>query len=112
MWGFYQSRELSITAVKIKSKFVESDFMSAVEKQIGNYLSLLNTRQKKAVLTVVKTIAEAQQDYGNIWEDKDFVKEMDSRTADYEKGNIRMLKLEEVKKAAIANYKAKRKSRK
>ena len=43
--------------------------MSAVEKQIGNYLSLLNAQQKKAVLTVVKTIAEAQQDYGNIWED-------------------------------------------
>jgi hypothetical protein len=112
LFNLYRSGELSVIAVKIKSKFVESNFMSAVEKQIGNYLSLLNTQQKKAVLTVVKTIAEAQQDYGNIWDDKNFVKEMDSRTADYEKGNTRMLKFDEVKKAAIADYKAKKKSRK
>ena len=59
--------------------------MSAVEKQIGTYLSILNAQQKKAVLTVVKTIAAAQQDYGNIWEDKDFIKEIDRRTAQYEK---------------------------
>jgi len=98
--------------VKIKSKFVQSSYMSAVEKQIGNYLSLLNNQQKKTVLSVVKTIAEAQQDYANLWEDKDFVKEMDNRTADYEKGTVTMLQFDDVKKAAIAGYKAKRKSRK
>jgi hypothetical protein len=86
--------------------------MSAVEKQIGNYLSLLNNQQKKTVLSVVRTIAEAQQDYGNIWDDKDFVKEMDSRTADYEKGRMKMLQFEDVKKTAIANYKGQRKKRK
>jgi hypothetical protein len=98
--------------MKIKSKFVQSNFMSAVEKQIGNYLSLLTAQQKKTVLSVVKTIAEAQQEYGNIWDDKDFVKEMDSRTADYEKGSTKMLQFAEVKKAAIAGYKAKRKNSK
>ncbi len=85
--------------------------MSAVEKQIGGYLSLLNLRHKKTVLSVVKTIAEAQQEYGNIWEDKDFVKEMDSRTANYENGTAGMLQFNDLKNAAIAGYKAKRKSR-
>ena len=71
--------------------------MSAVEKQIGTYLSLLNAQQKKAVLTVVKKIAAAQQDYGNIWEDKDFVKEIDRRTAEYENGTAKLNKFEENK---------------
>jgi ABC-type polar amino acid transport system ATPase subunit len=95
-----------------KSKFDERNVMPSVEKQIDSYLSVLSPAQKKTVLSVVKTIAEAQQDYGNIWDDENFVKEMANRTADYENGNVKMLQFEEVKKAAISNYKAKRKSNK
>ena len=84
----------------------------SVEKQIDSYLSRLNTTQKKAVLTVVKTIALAQEDYANIWDDKDFVNEMNDRTAAYEKGTAKLYKFEDMKKAAIAGYKAKKSSKK
>jgi len=82
---------------------------ATVEKQIDSYLSCLNASQKKAVLTVVKTIALAQQEYDNIWKDKSFIKEIDRRTAEYENGTARLYKFEDMKKAAIANYKAKKK---
>jgi len=85
---------------------------ASVEKQIGTYLSALSTAQKKTVLSVVKTIAMAQQGYNNIWDDKDFVKEMDRRTAEYENGTAKLYKFEDVKKAAISSYKAKTKTRK
>ena len=35
---------------------------SAIDKQINNYLPQLTIKQKKAVLTVVKTFAEEQED--------------------------------------------------
>lgn len=84
----------------------------SVEKQIDNYLSRLNTTQKKAVLTVVKTIALAQEDYANIWDDKNFVQEMNERTAEYEKGSAKLCKFEDMKKAAIAGYGAKKSHKK
>lgn len=85
---------------------------ASVEKQIGTYLSSLSTAQKKTVLSVVKTIALAQQEYDNIWGDKDFAKEMNRRTAEYENGTAKLYQFEDMKKAAVANYKAKTKSRK
>lgn len=84
----------------------------SVEKQIDSYLARLNSTQKKAVLTVVKTIALAQEDYANIWDDKDFVNEMNERTANYEKGTARLYKFEDMKKAAVDSYKARKKNKK
>ena len=84
----------------------------SVEKQIDSYLARLNTTQKKAVLTVVKTIALAQEDYADIWDDKGFIKEIDERTAAYEKGTAKLYKFEDMKKAAIAGYKAKKSNKK
>ncbi|MEO6452881.1 MAG: hypothetical protein ABIN97_02350 [Ginsengibacter sp.] len=80
---------------------------TSVEEQIDNYLSCLTVSQKKAVLTVVKTIALAHQEYDNIWKDKSFKNEMDSRTREYENGTAKLYKFEDMKKAAIANYKGK-----
>ena len=77
---------------------------STVEKQIGSYLSLLSPSQKKTVLSVVKTIVMAQQEYDNIWEDKSFAKEMESRTASYENGTAKLLRFEDMKEAAGASY--------
>ena len=77
---------------------------STVEKQIDNYLSLLDPSQKETVLNVVKTIAMAKQEYDNLWEDKDFAKEIESRTASYENGTATLYKFEGMKKAAISNY--------
>ena len=85
---------------------------ASVEKQIGTYLSSLSAAEKKTVLSVVKTIVLAKQEYEDIWSDEDFAKEMDRRTAEYEKGTAKLYKFGDIKEAAIANYKAKRKSRK
>lgn len=35
----------------------------AIDRQINTYLGKLNSRQKKAVLTVVKTLAEEQEEH-------------------------------------------------
>ncbi|MDP9230212.1 MAG: hypothetical protein M3O67_06030 [Bacteroidota bacterium] len=69
-----------------------------VEKQIDSYLAPLSTTQKKAVLSVIKTIAFAQQEYDNIWEDKTFVKEMERRTAEYENGTAKLYNFDDMKK--------------
>ncbi|HET7118908.1 MAG TPA: hypothetical protein VFI29_20620 [Hanamia sp.] len=81
---------------------------SAVEKQIGNYLSLLDPSQKKTVLNVVKTIAMATREYDNLWEDDSFGKEMESRTSSFENGTAKLYKFEDMKKTAISEYKKKK----
>jgi hypothetical protein len=79
----------------------------SVEKQIDNYLSCLSIAQKKVVLTVVKTIASAKQDYDSIWTDKSFKNEIDRRTSEYENGTAKLYKFEDMKRAAIASHKRK-----
>ena len=37
----------------------------SIDQEINKYLSQLNTKQKKTVLTVVKTFAEEQNDWWN-----------------------------------------------
>lgn len=65
-----------------------------LDKQINDYLLQLNDKQKKAVLTVVKTFAEEQ---GNeLWEDSLFIAELDRRTAEYEGGQAKVLSLDEL----------------
>lgn len=56
---------------------------SSIEKQINNYLPQLTVKQKKAVLSVVKTFAEDEisNDYS-----EDFKKELDSRYEEYLNG--------------------------
>lgn len=59
--------------------------MSAVatlDQQINNYLSVLNVRQKKALLTVAKTFAEEQ---ANEYSDE-FQAELDNRYEKYING--------------------------
>lgn len=77
---------------------------STVEKEIDNYLSLLNQQQKETVLEVVKTIAMAKQEYDNIWENESFKEEMESRTISYENKTAKLYKFDEMKKIAISNY--------
>ncbi len=56
---------------------------ASIEKQINNYLPQLTAKQKKAVLTVVKTFAEDEylNDYSS-----NFKKELDSRYEEYLNG--------------------------
>ena len=55
----------------------------SIEKKINNYLPQLTVKQKKAVLTVVKTFAEDEN--SNDYSD-DFKKELDSRYEEYLNG--------------------------
>ncbi|HEY6974737.1 MAG TPA: hypothetical protein VH396_00525 [Chitinophagaceae bacterium] len=77
---------------------------SAIDKQINNYLPQLTIKQKKAVLTVVKTFAEETNDYGD-----EFEKELDSRYAEYINGGKLISEAEANKKIKkIINSKSKK----
>jgi hypothetical protein len=54
-----------------------------IDKKINNYLGVLSTRQKKALLTIAKTFAEEQT--SDIYSDK-LKAELDGRYEDYKKG--------------------------
>ena len=58
---------------------------STIDKQINNYLPQLTVKQKKAVLTVVKTFAEEQNEENDIYSEE-FKKELDSRYEEYING--------------------------
>jgi len=79
-----------------------------LDKQINDYLSQLNTRQKKAVLTFVKTFAEKQQQ-GDLLNDKEFVAEMDRRFAEMESGKVKLYTLEEAEAKARQSYRKRKK---
>jgi putative addiction module component (TIGR02574 family) len=85
--------------------------MSAVtplDRQISNYLTQLNSRQKKAVLTVVKTFAEEQDQESSPWKDVRFVAEMDRRMAELESGKVKGYTWDEVKQRARNEIKPKK----
>ncbi len=85
--------------------------MSAVtplDRQISNYLTQLNSRQKKAVLTVVKTFAEEQDQDVSLWNDAGFVAEMDRRMAELESGKLKGYTWDEVKERARNSIKPKK----
>ena len=56
---------------------------ATIDNEINGYLSALNIKQKKAVLTVVKTFAEEHENHPY---SDDFKKELDSRYEDYING--------------------------
>ncbi len=72
-----------------------------LDKQINNYLVQLNTKQKKAVLTVVKTFVEEQKE-SDWWKDADFVGELDRRSAELGSGKVKGHSWDEVKQKAQA----------
>lgn len=85
--------------------------MSAVtplDKQISNYLTQLNSRQKKAVLTVVKTFAEEQDHESSRWKDAGFVAEMDRRMTELESGKVKGYSWDEVRQRARNSVKPKK----
>ena len=79
---------------------------TSIEKQINNYLSRLTVKQKKAVLTVVKTFADDE----NTHEYSDeFKKELDSRYEEYLNGGKLVSEAEANKRIKkIINGKSKR----
>jgi len=83
---------------------------TTIDKQINNYLVRLNTREKEAVLSVVKTFAENRQE-DDLWNDKDLMAELDRRTAEYENGKAKVLTLEQLEAGAKKAYKARAKGK-
>lgn len=81
-----------------------------LDKEINQYLSHLNTEQKKAVLTVVKAIAEKQQEE-DLWEDEAFIAELDRRTDEYESGKTKVLTLDQLEARVRKAYKTKAKAK-
>jgi hypothetical protein len=75
-----------------------------IEHEINSYLPSLNLKQKKAVLKVVKTFAESQDDSGYT---EEFKRELDSRYEGYLNGG-ELLTEEEVKKGIEEIIKGKR----
>ncbi len=73
-----------------------------IEKQINNYLIQLNSKQKKAVLTVAKTFVEGQisERKSDIWTDKGFVADIERRAAELESGKVKGYTWDEVKQRA------------
>lgn len=84
--------------------------VNTLDKEINHYLPRLSSRQKQTVLTVVKTFAEEGEE--EIWEDKNFLAKLDSRTSDYESGTIKPISLNELEDSARKSYKAKSGKRK
>jgi len=82
---------------------------TVLDKQINNYLVQLNTKQKKAVLTVVKTFVEYQDQEDSPWKDPAFVGELDRRVVEFRGGKIKGYTWEEVKQKARQSLKSRKK---
>jgi hypothetical protein len=78
---------------------------TVLDKQINNYLVQLNMKQKRAVLSVVKTFAVEKEQKYSPWEDESFVAEMDKRVAGLESGKVKGHTWEEVKRNAKQSQK-------
>lgn len=78
-----------------------------LDKKINTYLTQLNTKQKRALLTVAETFV-AEQENESRWSSKAFVAEMDKRFAEYESGKVKGITLDEVEKQARISYKNKK----
>lgn len=80
--------------------------VATLDKQITQYLGYLNTEQKRAVLSVVKTFAHEED---SLWKEKSFVAEMDKRFLELESGKVMGITLDDMESAARKAYKSKRK---
>jgi putative addiction module component (TIGR02574 family) len=85
--------------------------IAVIDKQINTYLGQLNPKEKQAVLSVVKTFVENKQE-DILREDKEFIAELDRRTAEYENGKAKVLTLDQLEARARKSYKAKARSKK
>ncbi len=83
---------------------------TTIDKQINNYLVRLNTREKEAVLNVVKTFVENRQEE-EPWGDKTFVAEMDRRFKEMESGKVKLSTLDEAEAHARRAYKSGKRKR-
>lgn len=70
----------------------------SIDSKISLYLTKLNDKQKRTVLTVLKSFAE-DKSY-NYWKDAAFVSDVEQRTMDLERGRVKGISWEKVKQKA------------
>ena len=67
---------------------------TAIRDRLYDYIRYADEKKVKAIYTVVE---EEINDQVNLWEDKNFLKEIDMRLNEYEQGKIKTSTWEEVK---------------
>ena len=72
-----------------------------IDKKIITLLPPLSPKQKKAVLSVVKTFAES---HAEGWDEEEYKLEMDRRCTDYENGTVETFTIEQSISAVKASY--------
>ena len=79
--------------------------MKSVElrQKLHHYIETAQEKKLKAIYTMVED--EIVEEY-NHWSDADFVKEMNKRLNELEKGNTRSYAWDEVKKKAVKSIRA------
>ncbi len=65
-----------------------------IRERLQEYIRFAEDKKIQAIYTMVES--EIQEDL-DLWEDEDFLKEMNARVEDYESGKIKALSLEEFK---------------
>jgi len=91
----FQNPELIFTeevSEHYDKKQVSTSRSSTLDKDMNNYLIRLNVAQKKALLTVVKTIV-SKSEWGN---SKSYTTEMNRRFHEMETGMVKTLSLEDL----------------
>lgn len=83
---------------------------ATIDKQITTYLGQLNSKEKEAVLGVVKTFIENKQDEHS-GEDKAYIAELDRRASEYESGRAKVITLDQLEATARKAYKGKKRSK-
>ena len=80
---------------------------SVIEKAKGVAIAR-KTSVSKLVEDYLQQLTNNTNEYNNIWDDTNFVAEMDSRVESYENGTAKVFTFEEIKKAVVETYQAKK----
>lgn len=76
---------------------------TAIRDKLYDYIRYADEKKVKAIYTMVEGEINEQI---NLWEDKDFLKEIDMRLNDYESGSVKTSTWKEVKQKAKLAKKA------
>ncbi len=75
---------------------------TAIRQKLCDYIRVAEDRKVKAIYTMLEE--EIEEAY-NYWNDKEFVAELDKRTAEYESGKVKGITLKELESGARQSYK-------
>jgi len=70
---------------------------AAIREKLHSYINIADDKKVEAIYTMVKNEIMENLD---LWEDEEFLNEIDSRIKDFETGNVKCSTWEEVKEKA------------